>query len=248
MDLSHLPSRHALFALEFVKDLCKRDAAIRAGVPVASASQRATEMFADPDVKAAIDGLIAERAKAVNVDAEFVLRKLLAIASADPNDLVQYRRTCCRHCWGVGFGYQRTQREMDRDRAQHGADQDRKADDAALANKAYERKAFSEAGGTGYRATREPNAECPECFGEGVGDVFVKDSRLLAAEPRALYAGVKRTKEGIEIKTHDQRAVLELIGRHLGMFKDKVELSGELALTDRLLKARRRAGRDCPLA
>ncbi len=178
------------------------------------------------------------------------MRRLLRIAEADPNDLVQYRRTCCRHCWGVGFGYQRTQREMDRDRAQHEADEERRQRDDGDAHKP---RAFSTAGGIGYRANREPNAECPECFGEGIGDVFVKDTRLLAAEPRALYAGVKRTKDGIEIKTHDKRAVLELIGRHLGMFKDKVELSGQVAIADALLAGRRRAKKGdgsppaCPL-
>lgn len=255
MDLSHLAPRKALFVAEFAKDMRKREAAIRAGYSERSASQIATELLAEPDVKAAIDAMMTERTNAVKIEAEDVLRRLLKIADADPNDLVQYRRTCCRHCWGEGFGYQRTQREIDRDRGQHERDEEQRRKDLG---DTYEPRTFRVEGGTGYRANREPNAECPECFGEGVGDVFVKDTRLLAAGPRALYAGVKRTKDGIEIKTHDKRAVLELIGRHLGMFKDKVEVSGKVDMGDPaeaasklatlLAAASKRRGGDCPLA
>ncbi len=28
------------------------------------------------------------------------------IATADANELTEYRRLCCRHCWGFGFNYQ----------------------------------------------------------------------------------------------------------------------------------------------
>ena len=37
----------------------------------------------------------------------------------------------------------------------------------------------------------------------------------------ALYAGVKQTKEGFEIKMHDQLAALDKVAKHLGMFSDK---------------------------
>jgi len=38
---------------------------------------------------------------------------------------------------------------------------------------------------------------------------------------------IKQTKEGISLKLHDKVSALEKIGRHLGMFKDKVELTGK---------------------
>ena len=37
---------------------------------------------------------------------------------------------------------------------------------------------------------------------------------------------IKDGKYGIEIKLNDKEKALELLGRHLGMFKDKVEVSG----------------------
>lgn len=39
----------------------------------------------------------------------------------------------------------------------------------------------------------------------------------------AAIAGIKSTKDGIEVKTNDKIKALELMGKHLGMFVDKVE-------------------------
>lgn len=43
--------------------------------------------------------------------------------------------------------------------------------------------------------------------------------------------------ETIEVKFADRLKALELLGRHLGMFKDKVEHSGSVGLAERLQKA-----------
>ncbi|BFH71224.1 terminase small subunit [Paenibacillus dendritiformis] len=40
-------------------------------------------------------------------------------------------------------------------------------------------------------------------------------------------AEICETKYGISLKLHDKVSALEKIGRHLGMFKDKVELAGQ---------------------
>lgn len=50
----------------------------------------------------------------------------------------------------------------------------------------------------------------------------------LPEEKRAAISAIKETKFGINVKTYDRVRALELLGRHLGMFKDKVELSGGL--------------------
>ena len=41
-------------------------------------------------------------------------------------------------------------------------------------------------------------------------------------------SGIKQGKNGIELTTYDKVKALELLGRHLGMFKDKVEVSGNV--------------------
>jgi phage terminase small subunit len=43
----------------------------------------------------------------------------------------------------------------------------------------------------------------------------------------AAIAGIKATKEGIEVKTADKIKALELMGKYLGMFTDKVEMTGK---------------------
>lgn len=53
----------------------------------------------------------------------------------------------------------------------------------------------------------------------------------LPEEKQKAVAGIKEGKYGIEISTCDKVKALELLGRHLGMFKDKVELSGDTEVT-----------------
>ena len=43
----------------------------------------------------------------------------------------------------------------------------------------------------------------------------------------AAIAEVSEGRQGLKVKFHDKRAALVDIGRHLGMFKDKVELTGK---------------------
>jgi len=50
----------------------------------------------------------------------------------------------------------------------------------------------------------------------------------------AAIAEIRQTKEGLAIKMHDKKGALVDIGRHLGMFKDKLELSGGLTKAEEL--------------
>lgn len=58
------------------------------------------------------------------------------------------------------------------------------------------------------------------------GRVFIESTDNLSPDQKAAIAGIKETQMGIEVKLHDKLKALELIGRHLGMFTDKVEHSG----------------------
>ena len=233
-----LPPRRERFALEYVKDLNGAQAVIRAGYSRTDAHREAARLLADPDVRALVRELQEERARELKIEAKDILRDLIDIARADPNDLVQYQRLCCRHCWGVDFKYQRTSREMERDRQAHEKAEleKQKADDLV-----YLPQPFDEAGGEGYDGTRDPNEDCPECFGRGVENVHVADTRHLRGPARKLYAGVKVTKDGVQVLMHDQDKAREMIGRHLGMFLDRVEHSGQLDLAQRIVTARRRS-------
>jgi hypothetical protein len=165
---------------------------------------------------AQVQAYLSERQKTLQerteITQEMVLKRWWEIATADPNDLVQYRRLCCRHCWGIDHLYQWTESEFQK--AQSDADENGK-------------EAPDGAGGVGYDVNREPNPECPECGGEGRGKIHVNDTRRLKGAARLLYAGVKSGKEGLEVKMQDQAKALENVARHIGMFKNTVELTGK---------------------
>ncbi len=58
----------------------------------------------------------------------------------------------------------------------------------------------------------------------------------------AAVAEVSQTKDGaLKVKLHDKQAALVNIGRHLGMFKDKIEVDASDGLLDAIAKARARA-------
>ena len=56
--------------------------------------------------------------------------------------------------------------------------------------------------------------------------VRIKDTDALDEQQIRAIAGIKEGKYGIELKLNDKEKALELLGRHLGMFKDKLEVSG----------------------
>lgn len=60
------------------------------------------------------------------------------------------------------------------------------------------------------------------------GRVVIQNFNDLTPEQRACIAGVKETKFGIEVSFYGKEKALEMLGRHLGMFNDKIEVKGEL--------------------
>ena len=57
--------------------------------------------------------------------------------------------------------------------------------------------------------------------------VALVSSEKIDNDTAAAISEISQTAQGIKIKLHDKRAALVDIGRHLGMFKDKVELTGK---------------------
>lgn len=231
--------RNELFCREYVKDFIGARAARRAGVPPASARSWACRALADPEIAARVETLKAESFKRMEVEVDDLLRPLVNIAKTNINDLVEFRRTCCRYCWGVAFGYQRTVGEFRAARARHAKDL-KKAQASGRDLVEDIDPQFDEQGGPGFDATTDPNAECPECHGEGVGSAFIKDTRDLGLSGDA-YAGVKVTKDGIEVKLHDRIEAIKLLGDHKGVFAKNVNLKGELTVNNLASRMRNRA-------
>ena len=212
--------RRQRFVKEYLIDLNGRCAAIRAGYAEANARTQASELLAIPALKAAVDAAIEKRAAKLEITAEKVLARMWAIATADSAELIELQHGACRYCWGLNHRYQWTPRELQA-----------ALRDFAMAQMEAESKGlqfsaeFDQAGGLGFDPRRDPNSKCPECFGRGVDLVVPKDVRDLSPTAKLLYAGVKTTKDGLEIKAHDQAAMLVNVGKHLGMFQTKVEHS-----------------------
>lgn len=206
---------------EYLKDLNGTQAAIRAGYAPGNARVQASELLALPKVKAEVEKAMQVRAERNAIDADRVLKRLDAIATADPTELMEIQRVCCRYCYGKGHLYQRTPREMRADRAQHELDEAKRKKDGEAPRK------FDEAGGIGFDPRKTPHPNCPECFGEGEQRVVLKDVRDVSPHARLLFAGVKQTQHGIEIKVHNQVDALTKLGEHFGIFKRKIEHTGK---------------------
>lgn len=215
------------FVDEYLVDLNATQAAIRAGYSERTAAAIGAENLTKPEIQSAIAAARGELQQRTTITQDAVLKQLWGVATADPNELIEYRRGCCRYCWGTDFRYQRTANEMERDEEMH----------AVLDHGPKPIGAFDRKGGIGYHLHRPANPQCPECFGDGVGYTFVKDTRNLSAEGKLLYAGVKETKDGIEVKMHSPGDARQLVGRHLGMFKDKLEVTTPQEDIERLARA-----------
>ncbi len=58
------------------------------------------------------------------------------------------------------------------------------------------------------------------------GVVIVKDTKDIPKDLLPAIASIKEGKNGIEVSFYNKDKSLELLGRHLGMFNDKIEISG----------------------
>lgn len=216
--------RHAQFVVEYVNTLFAADgtpcvgspgkAALACGYSAKSADSVGRQLLARKEIYASVVLRLQNTLQPIGdggIDAKRVLQMWVDIASADPGELVELRHLNCRHCWGIGHAYQWNAREY--------------ADAAAKAMTDGKLPPLME-GGDGWRKTRDPNPDCPECCGEGVEDVKFKDTRHLKGKARLLYAGVKTTKNGVEILMRDQDAALANIAKALGMFVERREHSG----------------------
>ena len=197
-----LTPKQATFVREYLVDLNATQAATRAGYSARTANEQGARLLANASVAAAVRAGQEKRAAKTEITAERVLEEFWAIAMADPNELVQFRRGACRACWD-----ELNDKSEELEPQGHGG--------ALKRNRAAECE---------VDVSVDPNPDCLECRGAGSGRAWIADTRTLSTEGKRLYAGVKVTKDGIEVKMHDRIAALVNVGRHLGMFNDKLDV------------------------
>ena len=100
------------------------------------------------------------------------------------------------------------------------------------------RVAFADA--ASHVRVRLREVPCPDGTRARVPVVEVKPTAELTDDQRAAIASIKQGANGIEVKLWDKLKALELLGRHIGMFNDKLEVKGSIDIASVLAAARGR--------
>lgn len=172
---SNLNARQQLFVIEFMKDLNATQAAIRAGYSAHTANEMGAENLAKPSIRLAIAEAVANRKERIQVDADFVLRELVALASVD------------------------------------------------------------------LAAAYDENGNLKD-----IHDIPIEVRKAIAGvEVFEEYQGTGAEREYIgqtkKLKLWDRPKALEMLGRHLALFNDKLQISGSVTIESRLAAGRRRS-------
>lgn len=209
-----LNDMQARFVTEYLIDMDKTAAYQRAGYKSQgeTGAAAARRLYRNVSVNRAIRDALTARERRTEITQDAVLKMWWDIATADVSELTEYRRLCCRYCWGFGFNYQwRDSIEFE---------------DAVIDATEKKRKAPNDRGGYGYDSTLDPNPDCPRCNGVGIGRPHFHDTRDLRGASRRLFAGIKEGKFGTEVITRNQDEALKMVAQHLGMLKNRTELTG----------------------
>lgn len=218
--MSKLTIKQEKFCLEFIKTSNASESWRRvydcSNTNEASIGRSAHKMMSNVKVMARINELKTEMSVEAKFGPEQVLKAWVTTITTDVNELITHRRVNCRHCWGRDHLYQwRNENEFAK-----------QLGDALDANAIKEPgdKSVSlpnDRGGYGFRHNEKPHPKCPECEGEGYGEVFLADTSKVSAGAKFLYNGVQQTKDGIKILTLDRDGALQNVARFFSMFKDK---------------------------
>jgi phage terminase small subunit len=173
------------------------------------------EMMGKPRIAAAVKECQRAMVTEAGVSVGWLLERFLDIATADVRELIGLQIGCCRYCHGEGHGYQWREREYL---------------EACTKAEREQQPLPDPAGGFDFNATRPPHEHCPQCHGEGVERFVPRDTDKLSDQALLLYGGVKvKSDGGYEIVIADRTRALELAGRIMGAFTDKVKISGAVA-------------------
>lgn len=217
-DLSRTNPRHARvwrFIDEYVIDFNGTQAAIRAGYAPKSASVTASQLLANPNVFSQVEKLKKEIAERNGLTIDLLIKDWMALAHTDVRRLTGVHYYCCRFCYGLEFGYQRTPNEMKLARERH----EQKEAEKKLAIAGYQEKEFDEEGGVGFDDKKDPHPDCPECNGRGVRTFEICDTRLLNPDEALMLLGVECIKGDIKVNVVDRIKALDALSKHMKFYE-----------------------------
>ncbi len=152
-------------------------------------------------------------AQLAGITAVHILQHWAALATVDVTEIVRVVALSCRYCHGIDHAY-------------HWVNEAEWAAGVARAIDQGKEPPGCE-GGFGFHPDAKPAKDCPHCFGKGNPEVEMTDYRTWSPQARMLYNGAKRTKYGIELVLRDRDKLIEMAGKHLGMFKTEIEHAGK---------------------
>jgi len=163
--------------------------------------------------------LRSESAAATIIDVSILLAQDRAIVEAHEHmtDLVSRVWLCCRYCYGIKHAYQ--WRDENEYLTAYAAALQAHADKTAK-GAVVELMTPSDEGGYGFDSQDEPAFDCPKCDGHGEQRTLIASTATMSEHARTLYKGIKETKNGIEVLTHDYDKAKERLYRAAAAFGD----------------------------
>lgn len=202
------------------------DAANMTDTSVATAAQ---QLLSNPNVSGYIDQMTEEAATVAQLNVAWLLDKYVKIATADVRELVESRLECCRYCHGVDHQYQWIDQTEWAKALADAMDLNARITERNLNSRLVPKDLVelpTYDGGGGFWGTHAPHENCPKCFGKGEHRAHIHDTRKLSPAATLLYAGIKQTANGPEIKLRDQDGALAWLAKYLGVDKQSLELTG----------------------
>lgn len=210
-----LTPKQELFVRAYLSCFDAKTAAIQAGYSERSAAQQGCNLLNEDKIDRAIAASMRDSVQRMGREADELVKFHLAVIEFDPNELAEHRIHACRYCWSTNHAYQHSPStwQREREKFQKRWQKMSESEQKLLGD-------FPEVPPDGwYDAKRGPNDDCPECHGVGVAVVKWKDTRHLSPIGKMLFAGVKESKEGLEVVTLQKQKSLDILSAHLGLTK-----------------------------
>lgn len=162
--------------------------------------------------------LNSQAAQTARIDVAAILAHDEAIVrgAKELQDLTRYEHRNCRFCNGRNHKQQWIDEDEYADAC--AAEYDRAAEGRTPA--AQVPRIPSDEGGYGYNAHASPVPTCPKCDGHGVQRAVFCDTRTLTGDAALAFKGIKETKNGIEVMTHDVDKAKDRLLKAAGVYGD----------------------------
>ena|SRR6186713_3393753 len=190
----------------------------------------AAKLISDPRISRRIIAMRKPAAEHATMTAAEWLAHEIDVGYADPTELVKYRVLNCRYCNGIDHKYQWRNLAEYADAVHQTIEAEKRRAKADTKGEGQPIPLPSAEGGYGFRRNLPVQPDCPACEGEGEREVFLEDSAKLSRQAKALLAGYKYTKYGIEVMMHDQTAARVNVGKFLGVLVDRTKHEGSLGI------------------